>query len=71
MRRRPLGQRELNRCPSSGVSDGPHPATMRLDNRTRDRESQPGALRLGGKERIKDFVRLSRGQANARVANRN
>ena len=43
---------------------------MRLDNGTSDRQSQTGALRLGGKERVKDLIGVFSGQPYAGIADR-
>ena len=65
------GQRKVKRCPSSGVRGGPHAAAMRLDNGTGDRQSQPGAVWLGGKERVEDLVSLVVGQPHAGIGDGN
>ncbi len=71
MHRPPLGQRKAKRRPWSGVRRGPDAATMRFHNRTSDRKSQPGSVRLGGKERVKDLVSLFGGQSNAGIGDGN
>src|SRR5258708_38268185 len=62
------GQSELKCCASPGVGGGPQSAAMRLDNGPADWQSHADALSLGGKECIKDLVRLLGGQPHARIA---
>src|SRR6202040_2491533 len=62
------GQSELKGCASPGVGGGPQSAAMRLDNGPADRQSHADALSLGGKECIKDLVRLPYGQPPPRIA---
>jgi len=43
---------------------------MRFHDGAADPKSHAGAVRFGGKERIKNLVRLLRGQAHASIADR-
>ena len=64
------GQRELKRCTRPGVGGGPQTAAMRFDDGTADTKSHTSPLRLGGKERTKDLVRLLRRKPHAGIADR-
>src|SRR5579864_1045532 len=57
-----------SRAPSV-VGRGPQTATMRLNDRTADRQAHAGALGFGRKECIEDLVRLLGRQAHAGIAN--
>src|SRR2546422_10491649 len=50
------------------VVGSPQAAAMRLNYRPADGESHTRAVRLGGKERLKDLVRLLRGQTHSSIA---
>ena len=50
--------------------DRPQASTMRFDDGTADPKSHAGPLRLGGKERIKDLIRLLRREPHACIADR-
>src|SRR5262245_44485150 len=45
----------------------PDPAAVALDNSTRDRQSKPGALRLGGHECLENAFKFVRGDAGAAI----
>src|SRR5260370_25867749 len=61
-------QSEPKGCAARAIGRRPQSAAMRLDNGPADRQSHARALRLGGKECIKDLVRLVCGQPRARIA---
>ena len=62
------GQSELKRCAARGIADSPQAASVRFNNGAADPESHARAVGLGGKERIKELVRLLRGQIHAGLA---
>jgi len=52
------------------VVGGPQAAAMRFNDGAADPQSYAGAMRLRGKERIKDLVRLTRRQAHTSITDR-
>src|SRR5713226_1720380 len=55
------GESEMKTCSARSVVGSPQAATMRLHDRAADAKSHAGTLKLRGKERIEDLVRLFRG----------
>ena len=64
------GQGELKSCAARRIVGSPQAASVRVDNRAADPESHTRAVSLGGKERIKDLVRLLCGQPSASIVDR-
>jgi len=64
------GKGEVKACAARRVVDRPQAAAMRFNDGTADPKSHPGPLRLGGKERIKDLIRLLRREPHAGIADR-
>jgi hypothetical protein len=64
------GQGETKTCAAWRVAGSPQAASMRLDDGAADSKSQAGAVTLGGKECIKDLVRVLLRQSHAGIAHR-
>lgn len=64
------GQSETKTSPSGRIVGGPQAAAMGLNNGAADPKSYAGAVNLGGKEGIKDLVRLLRCKPHAGIADR-
>ena len=60
------GQGELKSCAARRVVGSPQPTPVRFNNGAADPQSHARAVSLGGKERIKDLVRLLRWQGPRR-----
>src|SRR6266853_1282977 len=61
------GQSEIKTRATRRVGGRPQAAVMRFNDRSADGESHAGPVKLGGKERIKDMLRLLRGQPHSRI----
>src|SRR5438270_922883 len=64
------GEREIKACATRTVVFSPQATAMRFNDGTADAKSHAGAMELGGKEGIKDLVRLLRGKSHAGIADR-
>ena len=64
------GQGELKSCAARRIVGSPQAAPMRLNDGPADPQSHARAVSLGGKERIKDIIRLLRWQPHAGIADR-
>jgi hypothetical protein len=64
------GQSELKSCAARRIVGSPQAGTVRFNNGAADPQPHARAVSLGGKERIKDLVRLLRWQPHARIADR-
>src|SRR5882672_4312713 len=51
-------EREIKTRAARRVARGPQPAAMRFDDRAADGQPHAGPVRLRGKERVEDLVRL-------------
>src|SRR5260370_15142575 len=58
MRRGLGGETETKTCATRGVVDGPHAASVRLDDGPADAKPHAGPVRLGSKESIEDLFLL-------------
>jgi hypothetical protein len=70
LRRARPGKGEIKTCAAGRVVGSPQTAAMRFNNGPADAKSHARAMRLGGKERIKDLIRLLRGKSPAGIADR-
>src|ERR1700730_3044933 len=64
------GQGEIKSGAGGGVVGGSQAADMRLNDGAADPKSHAGAVNLGGKEGIKDLVRVLMGASHAVIAAR-
>ena len=58
-------QREMETCAARRIHTSPQAAAMRFHDGAADTKSHAGAVDLGGKEGIKDLVRLLHRQPHA------
>src|SRR5438552_10037831 len=68
--RRFARQRELKRCAASGGGGDPEATSVRLHDRSADRQSHPGALRFRGEECVENPFHLLGRKSAARVTDR-
>src|SRR5271154_4566239 len=61
-------QSEVKTRAARRVVLSPQAAAMRFDDVPADAQSHAGAMKLGGKERIENLIRLLRGQPHAGIA---
>src|SRR5882724_9682331 len=64
------GQREIKACATRRVVFSPQATAMRFKDGTTDAKPHAGPVELGGKEGIKDLVRLLWGKSHAGIAER-
>src|ERR1700674_5673915 len=64
------GPGEPKPCAARGIVGSPQATPVRFNNGAADAKSHARAVSLGGKERIKDLVRLLRWKPHARIADR-
>src|SRR6266566_1794128 len=64
------GKREIKACATRTVVFSPQATAMRFKDGTADAKSHAGAMELGGKEGIKDLVRLLWRKSHAGIADR-
>src|SRR6266850_1495010 len=62
------GERKIKVCATRRVVFSPQATSMRFNDRTADAKSHAGAMELGGKEGIKDLVRLLRRKSHSGIA---
>src|SRR6266566_1551762 len=64
------GKREIKACATRRVVFSPQATAVRFKDGTADAKSHAGAMELGGKEGIKDLVRLLWRKSHAGIADR-
>src|SRR5712671_3422244 len=62
------GQSEIKTRATGRVGGSPQAAVMRFNDRSADGESHTCSIKLGGKNRIEDLLRLLWGQSHAGIA---